>query len=273
MLKVKVLADNNTLIDRYYTGEPGLSLLLEADGKKMLFDCGYSGVFIDNAQRMGDDLAEIERVIISHGHNDHTWGLTHLIQHFDTRKITLKPRFTAHPLIFESKRCEGLNIGMMLSQESVAAHFTVELSSQPLLLAENLFWLGEIPRITEPKRAVGKRLVNGAEEDDYCFDDSALAYKTTNGLVIITGCSHSGICNIVDYARKLCGCETIVDIIGGFHMQKLSREMLSSTVSWFAANPPLTMHPCHCTDLAAKIALASALNVKEAGVGLELKFS
>ena len=59
MLKVKVLADNNTLIDRYYTGEPGLSLLLEADGKKMLFDCGYSGVFIDNAQRMGDDLAEI----------------------------------------------------------------------------------------------------------------------------------------------------------------------------------------------------------------------
>ena len=56
----------------------------------MLFDCGYSGVFIDNAQRMGEDLAEIEHVIISHGHNDHTWGLTHLIQHFDTRKITLK---------------------------------------------------------------------------------------------------------------------------------------------------------------------------------------
>ena len=79
MLKIKVLVDNNTFIDRYFTGEPGFCLWLEEGGKKILFDTGYSGAFIQNANLMGIDLLKVDDVVLSHGHYDHTWGMTHLI--------------------------------------------------------------------------------------------------------------------------------------------------------------------------------------------------
>lgn len=86
-IKITVLVDNNTLIDSYFCGEPGVCYYIEADNKKILFDTGYSDIFIDNAHILNIDLAEITDLVLSHGHNDHTWGLSHLIQHFDRRNI------------------------------------------------------------------------------------------------------------------------------------------------------------------------------------------
>lgn len=272
MLKVTVLVDNNTLIDRYLIGEPAFSLWIETGGKKILFDTGYSDVFITNAQLLGLDVTEADVVVLSHGHNDHTWGLNHLIQYYDRRQKKRRPVLIAHPEALERKSEGDLEIGMILDREVLNDHFLPALSTEPVRITERLMWLGEIPRTIENDKALGKRLENGVKVDDFCHDDSAIVYEAKAGLVILTGCSHSGICNIIEYARRLTGTDTVLDVVGGFHMQNLDTEDMKCIINKLTEIPPLLMHPCHCTDLKAKIALGMHLNVEEVGAGLELNY-
>ncbi len=85
-MKLTVLVDNNTLIDRYYIGEPGVSYYIEDDNIKILFDAGYSDVFIQNAQKMNVNLLDIDCVVLSHGHIDHSWGLVPLVRMYTEAK-------------------------------------------------------------------------------------------------------------------------------------------------------------------------------------------
>ena len=71
-MKCRVLMDNNTIIDRYFTGEPGLSFLIEAEGKRILFDTGYSNAFLGNAKKLEENLLNLDYIVFSHGHLDHT---------------------------------------------------------------------------------------------------------------------------------------------------------------------------------------------------------
>jgi hypothetical protein len=86
-------------------------------------------------------------------------------------------------------------------------------------------------------------------------------------IVIITGCSHSGVCNIIAYARKVCNEERIRDVIGGFHLKESDRGTIVLTREFLAGVRPAGIHPCHCTSLAAKIVLAGICQVGEIGVG------
>jgi 7,8-dihydropterin-6-yl-methyl-4-(beta-D-ribofuranosyl)aminobenzene 5'-phosphate synthase len=108
---------------------------------------------------------------------------------------------------------------------------------------------------------------------DRLLDDSALVYRSGSGLVIITGCSHAGIINIVRYAQNVCKTEKIFDIIGGFHLYDAGREESVRIADEFAALKPAALHPCHCTGLAACMALAQVAPVKETGVGLRLEYA
>ncbi|NTV00660.1 MAG: MBL fold metallo-hydrolase, partial [Methanoregulaceae archaeon] len=103
-MSLTVLVDNNTLTDRYFTAEPGLSFLLRTGGKKVLFDTGYSGMFLANAERMGINLRDLDYVVLSHGHLDHTGGLVPLIRLLTEAKIEdmahKVPELVAHPLCF-----------------------------------------------------------------------------------------------------------------------------------------------------------------------------
>lgn len=93
-----------------------------------------------------------------------------------------------------------------------------------------------------------------------------------NGLVIITGCSHAGICNIIEYAKKVCNEERVYDVIGGFHLLKPSQYKLSNTVGYLEKCQPHAIYPCHCTDLHSKISLAQVTNVEDVGVGLVVEY-
>lgn len=272
LLKLRVLVDNNTLIDRYFTAEPGLSFWIETDGRRILFDTGYSDLFIKNAQIMGIDVNNADMTVLSHGHNDHTWGLNHLVQHFDRTMKNDRPEMIAHPGAFERKRSGRLEIGMILREDVIGEYFKVSKCRGPVRITDKLLWLGEITRRTGETKPIGKTLINNEWIKDDCLDDSALAYEGKEGLVIITGCSHSGICNTVDYAIKLTGIEKIVDVIGGFHLQDAGHDQMENTVRGLKRNAPHMMHPCHCTDLKAKIGLGALFNVHEVGVGLELKY-
>jgi 7,8-dihydropterin-6-yl-methyl-4-(beta-D-ribofuranosyl)aminobenzene 5'-phosphate synthase len=278
-VKLTVLMDNHTLIGQYLAGEPAASYLIEEDSQQILFDVGYSDAYIANARKLSLDLLKLDFVVLSHGHLDHTWGLAPLLRLFTeglARKLRVKtPRLVTHPLTFATRTHRGLpEIGSLLREETLARHFHLQLSRAPVHLTEHLVYLGEIDRKHdfEGQRPLGKILEGAAEKDDFLLDDSALAYRSPEGLVIITGCSHAGICNIVEHAKGVCDEDRVVDIIGGFHLLRPSREQLQGTVAYMRALRPRAVHACHCTDLASKIALADAVDLKEVGVGLTLEY-
>jgi 7,8-dihydropterin-6-yl-methyl-4-(beta-D-ribofuranosyl)aminobenzene 5'-phosphate synthase len=175
-----------------------------------------------------------------------------------------------HPATLLPKYLEELGeIGSNLSLARVARSFQVQLSKEPLWLTENLVFLGEIERYNnfEALQPLGKVLDADREYEDYLWEDSALAYRSARGMVIITGCSHAGICNIVEQAKKVCQEERVLDIIGGFHLLDPSTEQLQGTINYMKELGTPLIHACHCTDLASKLALSRVINIGEVGVG------
>lgn len=277
-MKLTVLVDNNTLIDRYFLAEPGLSLLIEDGDIRVLFDTGYSDIFLKNAWKMGLDLSSLDYLTLSHGHLDHTWGLEPLIKYFTELAIEKirhkKPALIAHPDIFTSVRADGFaEFGTLLSKEKLAKHFRMTLTKAPLTLNERLIFLGQIPRNNDFESLTTFGRKEGEQSDDIVMEDSALVYRAKQGLVIMTGCSHSGICNIIDYAKEVCSEKRITDVIGGFHLLNPSAEQLNGTLEYFKNLRLSSLHACHCTDLRSKIALASVAPLKEVGVGTTIEYA
>jgi 7,8-dihydropterin-6-yl-methyl-4-(beta-D-ribofuranosyl)aminobenzene 5'-phosphate synthase len=279
-MKITVLVDNNTLIDNYFEGEPALSFFIEEEGKKVLFDTGYSGLFLKNAALMEIDPAGLDYVVLSHGHLDHTWGLTELIKYYTNREFqgnpVHNPALLCHPLALTPTIFENTaHIGNIISDEVFKNYFDLNLTAKPFWITENLVFLGEIPRELEFETTNGigeKQNPTGDNIPDEMSDDSALVWCSDEGIVIITGCSHSGICNITEYAKKVCKNDTIINIIGGFHLLSASRQRLQKTAEYLYQRNVKDIHPCHCTDLEAKIFLSGYCNVREVGVGSTFYF-
>lgn len=278
-MKLKVLVDNNTIIDRYFLGEPAVSYLIEDGDTKFLFDVGYSDVFIKNATKMNESLMDIDYIILSHGHNDHTGGLVPLAKLYSEAKTQninyIIPTIVAHPDTFLHKEYSGDDIGSMLDNNKISTYFSTHLVSEPLWITDNVVFLGEIERDNdfENLEPIGQCEKSGLMVDDYVKDDSAIVYKSPEGLVIITGCSHAGICNIIEYAKKVCGDNKILDIIGGFHLIEPSETQAEGTLNYFNNQNIENIHPCHCTNLKYKIQLSKSTNVIDVGVGLCLNYS
>lgn len=278
-MRLTVLVDNNTLIDRYLQGEPAVCYFVEADGRRILFDTGYSDLFVRNAGRLGIDILGIDDVVLSHGHLDHTWGLFALIRHFTEagfeRRPVKKPRLVAHPEALRHQRSGRIpEVGLPLTAETLSRYFDLRLSREPVPLSERLTFLGEIERVhdfeaREPAGAIAGESTPG--EGDLP-DDSAIAYRAANGLVVLTGCAHAGICNIVDQARRTTGESRIADIVGGLHLLSPSERRLRGTIERLRALRPRKVHACHCTDLRSKIEMGRSLPLEEVGVGLRLEY-
>lgn len=267
-MKLQVLVDNNTFIDCYYLGEPGASYYIEDGSAKILFDTGYSNIFIKNAQDMGIDLGAITHIVLSHGHNDHTGGLKALVECFDLSQT----RLIAHPLCFAPKWAHEGYIGAPFDTAQVMGKFSCTLTREPYWITENCCFLGEIPESNdfETRRKLGEMDVDGRRVDDFLLDDTAMAVRTGEGIFIITGCSHSGICNIVEQAKKVFHTEKIAGIIGGFHLFKTDGR-LERTIDYLSGLAASHMYPCHCVSLKAKAEMMKRMDVEEVGVGLALE--
>jgi len=266
-MKLTVLADNNVYFGTRHTGEHGFSCYIEDGERRILFDTGASDVFMRNAANMDIDLNGLTDIVLSHGHDDHTGGLRYLTKRVSLRDTVL----TAHPSAFDRRVINGLEAGCPLTEEELRQRCVLRLSREPVRISDHLLFLGGIPQLTDQRRApLGRRFYQGMENDDYIMDDSALVYRSPHGLFIITGCAHSGICNIVAYARQVCRTDNVLGVLGGFHLQKAD-ENTRAVAQFFADTGVHNLFPCHCVSFQAKAVLHAVTPINEVGVGMTLE--
>lgn len=264
-MKLTILVDNNTFIDQYYHGEPAASFYIETEDKKILFDTGYSDILISNAEKMNIDLKQITHIVLSHGHDDHTKGLKYLKDVIDLTHVKL----IAHPDCFLPKYNGDLYIGSPFSEEEIQKMTEYIPCKSTYRITENLLFLGEIPRTNtfENQNPIGEFEHQGERKEDYLLDDTAMIYRSKEGLFIITGCSHSGICNIIEYAKCICNEKKVYGVLGGFHLFE-NDEQLRKTIAYLEKNNIGQFYPCHCVSLLARAKMMETLPVIETGVGL-----
>lgn len=268
-MELVVLVDNNTLNDEYYLGEPAVCYYLVDKDNRLLFDTGYSDAFIKNARLMHIDTNNIDGIVISHGHEDHSNGLKYYLDALRKKQINLY----AHPLAFNKKKLNNEMICSPYSVNLLSEYFSITTSKNPINITEKLIFLGEIPTKFEFEKryTMGNIKINDEYIPDHLLDDTAIVYKGYKGLFIISGCSHSGICNIIEYAKKVCKDNRIYGVIGGFHLND-DEDKINETIKYFKENEIKQIFPCHCTSLYAKAKFINELGtkVKEVGVGLKI---
>jgi 7,8-dihydropterin-6-yl-methyl-4-(beta-D-ribofuranosyl)aminobenzene 5'-phosphate synthase len=193
--------------------------------RKALSDFGFyeQGAF-HNARHLGVDLADVKALVLSHGHMDHHGGLPAFVESFGGKGIEL----VLHPAAFRDSRYirhsadRRTRLPPPDRDRLEKAGVRIVPSRIPrLLLGDTLLFLGEIPRQTEYEKGMLKALYEegGAEKFDPLEDDSAVvAHVKGKGLVVLSGCAHSGIVNTVAYAREITGVDEVFAVMGGFHL-------------------------------------------------------
>lgn len=263
-MKLKVLVDNNSSGESCLIAEHGLSFYIEDYDLKLLFDCGSSDAFIKNAYNMMVDLDKITDIVLSHSHIDHVGGflrLQSLYRKFQNAGIDFPSKnIYAHPDVFRPSESNILdNEAKILSEDDMDKFFKLVLTRKPFYITQSLVYLGEIP--------VGRDVTL-----DYSPDESAIAYKSKEGLVIISGCSHSGLDNIVRHAKYVCGEQRVCTVIGGLYLINKSEDYINSIGEFLRNENVRSIYPCHCTDLEAKIILSKYVKIEEISTGKSYDF-
>lgn len=239
--------------------EHGLSQLvrLNCSGKthSILFDTGYSRIGVPhNLELLGIDLTDIEAIILSHAHMDHTGSLHPILESLDRPvPLVVHPEAFLSPRYLDAGEGKKLFFPCTLKRDELAAIGAEILESKaPVSLCENsLLVTGEVERTTSFEKGLPNAFLsrNGIEELDPIRDDQSLVVHLKNkGLVVISGCAHAGIVNTVEYARKITGVKTIYGIIGGFHLSGPAFEpIIEQTIAELRKMAPKIIVPMHCT--------------------------
>jgi len=249
----------NTAAGVNLLAEWGLSILVEADNHKILLDTGTTFSVAYNAISLGIDLTQINRIVFSHGHFDHTGGLLHVL-----KMMRYAVEVIAHPDIWAAKygrrpgekdRYAGVPFPKEAA-ETLGASFN--LTKEPVWISENIVTSGEIPMVTEYEKIDPILYVKekGELKPDPLWDDQALFVKSEKGLIIILGCAHRGVINTIRHAQKLTRVEPIYAVIGGTHLLRASPQRMDLTIAELMSSGVQRLGACHCTGLPACATLA-----------------
>ena len=223
---------------------------------------GHSTVFLKNAERLGIDISKVVKtIVLSHGHWDHGDGL----------RFLNGQNLIAHPKIFMKRfrKNDNSNIGLALGKEEILKRFRLITSSQPYKISEGIIFLGEIPR-NNSFESQTTSFVDENGKPDFVPDDSAIAIVEKDGLFVVSGCAHSGICNIIEHAKVVTGLQQVKGVIGGFHLKHNNKQTLN-TISYFKAQNIQYVYPSHCTELPALSAFQDSFNIKQVKTGMMIE--
>jgi 7,8-dihydropterin-6-yl-methyl-4-(beta-D-ribofuranosyl)aminobenzene 5'-phosphate synthase len=247
-LKITTLVENSAGEHHGLKNEHGIAFLVERDGEKILFDCGQSPAFIDNARQLRANLADVSQVVLSHGHYDHSGGFTALAE------VSADIRLFTGEGFFVDKYGSAENLHEFLGnsfdaaflERKAIAHRTVDC--EMLEIAAGMYLLGRFPR-SHPDEIVNSRFVlhrNNTFEPDLFNDEILLAIETPKGLVVLLGCSHPGLKNMLDAVAQRLN-RPIFAILGGTHLVEADRDSLGLSMEYLQRIAPAICGVSHCT--------------------------
>ncbi len=249
-LKITILADNYAY--KLPNAEWGFSAFVEYEDRKYLFDTGNSGTcVVRNAEQCNIDLRAIDGIILSHGHYDHANGLEAVLKASGGKNII------AHPNVFDkklsvrksNKKFSGIKFTKEYLELTLQANFFFHSGFYQIY--DNIYTTGEVPlkNIYEKIAPHFKVLKdNGQIVKDEFLDDNSLIINTADGLVIVFGCAHRGIVNIMEYAKEKLN-KNIYAIIGGTHLIEADEEHLNFVVDYIKEQDIKLIAPNHCTGM------------------------
>jgi len=280
-----IVKSNDTIT--HFAGKPllaehGFSALIQIDdaSEKILWDVGVSkDTLTENMRRMELDPKEISIIALSHGHSDHYAGMTTLLKEMNLspkakewgKKVSQKDiesflvenkvPIVAHPAAFRErwwKKDDGTLEGPIQPpprEEWEAVGAKIILSTEPYKLSPGCWTTGYVPRKSFEKTGRPTQLLyrRGDEllPDDLDEDQAIVISLKDKGLIVLSGCAHSGIVNTVNYAKEFTGIDTIYAIIGGFHLARAEEDEIDKTIDLIKREKPVYVVPSHCTGFQA----------------------
>jgi len=260
-MKLTVLSENHTL-DPALEAEYGLSMFLEKGGTRLLFDVGGYGACVDNARKLGVDLTALTAIAFSHNHRDHCGGFARIARELRptcpvyTRTDFFRRKWWDHSRDPENQptRENTLElVGPVLSPEFL---YRQRITGFRLLrddvfpLGDGVYLLGNFPVDRDAEAVHPSSVMETAEgsfvPDDF-RDEQVCAAETGKGLVVLTGCAHNGIVNILQTVERRFPGQRILAVFGGTHLVPPDPERIRRTTAYFAASGIACAGVCHCT--------------------------
>ncbi len=273
-LRITILS---TMLADRGVGEWGFAALVEADGHRILYDAGYRPeTVLRNARELGIDLSTVTDVVLSHHHGDHTGGLVTLRRELVRSNPAALSRVHVAPGMFLSRRCpaslaagpasgtcgmfgaeqygdQEANPAIALKGELEGMGVTFVEHAGPTELLPGVWLTGPVPR-RHPEHnwnpAVQIVTPSGLVPDSIP-EDMAMVIRTDKGLVVLMGCGHAGVVNIVEYAREVAGAGPLYAVVGGLHLFAATDDVLAWTAERLRADGIVNLLGAHCTGIEA----------------------
>lgn len=268
-LKITILS---TMMTQVGVGEWGFSALVEADGHRILFDTGLRpDTVLLNAKSMRIDLSDVEEIVLSHNHFDHTGGLVRLRQEFaDSNNRAMRIAHVA-PAIFWERPGLGPEWAMAPKQEAyIEAGGSFTVHGQAVEIYPGIWLTGPVPRRHPEKNygiwIDGDHHTGQVHSPDGLIEDNvpesmSMVINTEKGLVVISGCGHAGLVNTLEHATEITGTENIHAAIGGFHLFQAGESHLEWTAGKLVDLEVGNLVGAHCTGLEPVYRLRELVNL------------